>query len=129
MLDPITSQNSLTHYRVLLKREMKYSTVKYTVSVANNMVRYYTPDNLPSDIRKHLAMILASPYKPLSNFDVIPVGWSLMYKSDSWPAEFADIGWQISPSYFIVVIPQTLLEEMRGDTGGEGKKENQGNST
>ena len=109
-----------------------HADINYTVYVGNGMVRHYTNKTLPDPLKSKMAMILGywrnhpELVRELTLDNLVGFGFAtgMCFYRNTYPAEFCDIGWRISESYYTVIIDDKLLSTMRGqhDTRREGEE-------
>lgn len=86
--------------------------------VGDNHRRIFTADTLPADIKLKLAMIIVSAYaEPLISEDAPEESFRLTLYMMVPRVGFENIGWRLSEHYFMIVMSEDELEELKGDTG------------
>lgn len=89
----------------------------YKVYVGDGVVRYYDSTSLPDEIKWKMGMILSFDKKDINLLTDAAVLASPAYVYDNtFPPEFRDIGWQVSPSFFCIVTDIETLNDMKGIT-------------
>jgi hypothetical protein len=96
------------------------------------MMRHYTNKTLPDPLKSKMAMILGywrnhpELIRELTLDNLVGFGFAtgMCFYRNTYPADFCDIGWRISESYYTVIIDDKLLSTMRGqhDTRREGEE-------
>lgn len=110
---PITHSFLWGSYRVPLYRYRPDDT--YAVFVSDNFIRYYESDTLPDFIKEKLAMIHATPNLGIHE-DMEVNQYNLMI--NSYQPKLEEVGWQVSDSWFIVILTSQELASMKGDVDG-----------
>ena len=107
-LSPIQHATMSDHHRV----PVAFINGKYEVYVGDRMVRIFTPETLPDNIKSLITMIRAGqepPHPSSVDFAVL----SSMYDHPR-NSTFYEIGWYITPELFILVIPTKDLTYLKG---------------
>ena len=78
--------------------------------VGNSMVRMFNLTQLPDHIRSQLAMIHTQDWKELMWVTVREIAFPSWY-----PEQYKDIGWMLSADEYVLVLPEEVLEELRGE--------------
>ena len=108
-LSPIQHATMSDHHRV----PVAFINGKYEIYVGDRMVRIFTPETLPDNIKSLITMIRAGqepPHPSSVDFAVL----SSMYDHPR-NSTFYEIGWYITPELFILVIPTKDLTYLKGD--------------
>lgn len=118
-LSPLTANvedESQKYYRVPIYQEEDI----HTVFVGDNFVRKFTSDTLPDFLALKLSMIKASAKPELLIDDTLTEhespSFAIMLYSMLPFEGFETIGWQLSKRYMVVILTETQLEELKGDT-------------
>jgi hypothetical protein len=118
-LSPLTANvedESQKYYRVPIYQEGDI----HTVFVGDNFVRKFTSDTLPDFLALKLSMIKASAKPELLIDDTLTEhdnpSFAIMLYSMLPFEGFETIGWQLSKRYMVVILTETQLEELKGDT-------------
>lgn len=116
-LSPITANlpnEGQKHYRVPVYQEGD----DHTVFVGDNFRRKFTLDTLPDYLALKLSMIKASakPELLINDAEDSPSFAMLLYSMLPYEG-FETIGWQLSKRYMMVILTESQLEELKGDTG------------
>ena len=114
-LTPIQHPLLTDHHRV----PVAFIEGNYEVYVGDNLIRYYTPDELPDEIKSKLTMIRAATIEPLA----LPSSGNLLRDVYECRPDHPlyEIGWMVTPSLFVVVIPSKHLTYMKGEMYGANK--------
>lgn len=107
-LSPIQHATMLDHHRV----PVAFINGKYEVYVGDRMVRIFTPETLPDNIKSLITMIRAgqeSPHPSSVDFAVL----SSMYDHPR-NSNLYEIGWYVTSELFILVIPTKDLTYLKG---------------
>ena len=108
-LSPMVHQWNNGLYRVPLLRVDEH----YTIYVADNFTREYDEQTLPDEVKTNLTMILARPKQLLYDDEVTKLG---LFTSND--ADLLEVGWRVSDSWFLIVLPIEVLMRLRGETNG-----------
>ena len=114
-LTPVQHPLLTDHHRV----PVAFIESNYEVYVGDNLIRYYTPDDLPDEIKSKLTMIRAATIESVA----IPSSGSLLRDVYECRPDHPlyEIGWMVTPSLFVVVIPSKHLTYMKGEMYGSNK--------
>ena len=124
------------HWRV----PMWHTDGSYVVCVDKNYTRKFTDETLPIFIRMKMPFMKATSKFSEDN----PQGYVLdrwivrepdLYICKDENKDLENIGWQVSPSFYIIVLHDTDLDSLRGerltkdkhDTRSKGKKQSKEN--
>lgn len=110
-LTPIRHATLENYHRV----PVAFINGKYEVYVGDRMVRIFSEESLPDNIRALVTMIKAGhkvPDYPLSS------AWTHAYDHPS-DSNFYEIGWFVTKELFIVVMPTKDLTNLKGDKYNE----------
>lgn len=123
-LSPVVVIQHVTLYRTPLHMEKS----NFRVWVGDGMIRYMTQKELPDDIAKKLAMVIAyDDGKNIPDYfkgDVqLPLDSRLpdfrvtqFYVMPEWyDKNYEDIGWRINENYFCLVVPKSIIVSLRGE--------------
>lgn len=80
------------------------------IDVGNSMTRMFNLTQLPNCIRSQLAMIHTQDWKEFTNTPNVWLTFPAWY-----PEKYIDIGWMLSDSVYVLVLPEKVLEELRGE--------------
>lgn len=108
-LSPIVHPYKWDLYRVPLRKEKDH----YTMYVADGYTRKFDEKTLPDEVKSKMAMILASDHELVRDDEISHLNLMLMRNN-----ELANVGWQASDSWFVVVLPYSLLMKLRGEDNG-----------
>ena len=106
-LAPIQHATMPDHHRV----PVAFINGKYEVYVGDRMVRIFTPETLPDNIKSLITMIRAGQESPDANIDFISMTSMYDHPRNS---NFYEIGWYVTSELFIVVIPTKDLTYLKG---------------
>lgn len=108
-LAPIRHATLESHHRV----PVAFINNKYEVYVGDRMVRIFSEDSLPDNIKALITMIKAGQKAP-ENY---PSGISTFSHAYDHPPDsnFYEIGWFVTKELFIVVLPTKDLTNLKGD--------------
>jgi hypothetical protein len=108
------SMSPVVHHRDwnLVRVPLRKVDNKYTVYVADDLVRYYDSGTLPDVLKTKMAMILASPQPNLIPEYKLQ---KLNVYSVTMPHLEYD-GWRSSETWFCVVLDRLTLESLKGGT-------------
>lgn len=97
----------------------------FRVWVGDGMIRYMTKEELPDEIAKKLAMVIAyDDGKNIPSYfkgDVrlslgTAFGTTQFYIMPDWyDKNYFDIGWRINENYFCIVITKLIIVSLRGE--------------
>lgn len=79
--------------------------------VGNSMVRMFNLTQLPDHIRSQLAMVHTQVWEELLWFPYEDIKTFPMW----YPEQYEDIGWKLSYHKYVLVLPEKVLEELRGE--------------
>lgn len=106
-LTPVQHATLSDHHRV----PVAHINGNYEVYVGDNLIRYYTPDELPDDIKAKLTMIRAATVEPVA----VPSGYLIRDVYECRPDHpLYEIGWMVTPTLYVVVIPSKDLTYLKG---------------
>lgn len=113
-LSPIAHQTIYDLYRVPLRKQRKTDTSpwEYTAFVGDKFERHYTDDTLPDILKERLAMIIASSKEVKRDYEFSQYEF---YRPKTIPDGFLEIGWQVSDSFFVIVMSDEELEKLKGN--------------
>lgn len=80
------------------------------IYVGNSLTRMYNLTGLPDHIRSQLAMIHTQDWKQFMWVRVREIAFPSWY-----PEQYEDIGWMLSADEYVLVLPEEVLEELRGE--------------
>ncbi len=110
-LSPVVHPRKWDLIRVPLRRIED----RYIVYVADGLVRYYDEDTLPDPLKTKMAMILAASNQLLEHEARLQ---KLSVYVNPMSADFDDIGWRVSETYFCLVLDRETLDSLKGGTSG-----------
>lgn len=99
----------------LIRLPLRRVEGRYVVYVADGLVRYYDEDTLPDPLKTKMAMILAASNQPLESEVRLQ---RLSVYTNPMSADFDDIGWRVSETYFCLIVDRNTLESLKGGTSG-----------
>ena len=111
----------------LIRLPLRRIEGRYVVYVADGLVRYYDEDTLPDPLKTKMAMILAATQPRLENEARLQ---KLTVYTNPMSSEFDDIGWQVSDTYFCLILDRITLERLKNGTnpGAQSQRQDQSNS-
>ena len=104
---PIASEFGEGMYRVPVRIESE----KHTVFVGDNHLRIFDADTLPVFLKHKLAMIVVTGSAQLTQRDDLLTRLQLYQTRGEMP----DIGWQASPTMYVVILSNDELESLKGN--------------
>lgn len=107
-LSPIQHATMSDHHRV----PVAFINGKYEIYVGDRMVRIFTPETLPDNIKSLITMIRAGQEPPHASTDFAILSGMYDHPRNS---NFYEIGWYVTSELFIVVIPTKDLTYLKGD--------------
>lgn len=82
------------------------------IHVGNSLTRMYSLTGLPDHIKSQLAMVHTQVWEDLLWFP-----WEDIKTFPTWyPPQYEDIGWKLSYHKYVLVLPEKVLEELRGES-------------
>jgi len=111
-LAPIRHATLESHHRV----PVAFINKKYEVYVGDRMVRIFSEESLPDNIRALITMIKAGQKVPDD-----PTGMPTFTHAYDYPPDsnFCEIGWYVTKELFIVILPTKDLTNLKGDQYNE----------
>ena len=76
----------------------------FVLCVAHQQFRLFTLDTMPDDLKVILAIIHVFDWD----------SWWLNHTKEFLPEQLEDVGWMCGPDEYILILPEKLLEELRG---------------
>jgi len=124
-LSPVGLIDDPTLYRTPLHVEGG----NYRIWVGDGMIRYMTKQELPDEIAKKLAMVMAydDGAKPNKHFGNVPLHEPLdqrlpdfrrthFYIMPDWyDKNYFDVGWRVRENYFCLVVSELVIVSLRGE--------------
>ena len=107
-LSPIQHATMSDHHRV----PVAFINGKYEIYVGDRMVRIFTPETLPDNIKSLITMIRAGQEPPHASTDFAILSGMYDHPRNS---NFYEIGWYVTSELFILVIPTKDLTYLKGD--------------
>ena len=107
-LAPIVHRTKWELSRVPLMRQGD----TYHVFVGDNHIRHYKEETLPDCIKSKLTMILASTHQVPHDATIAKME---IYNPITPNADFDEIGWRASESYFCIILSYVDLMSLRGE--------------
>ena len=107
-LSPIQHATMSDHHRV----PVAFINGKYEIYVGDRMVRIFTPETLPDNIKSLITMVRAGQEPPHASTDFAILSGMYDHPRNS---NFYEIGWYVTSELFIVVIPTKDLTYLKGD--------------
>jgi len=102
---PIPHESLTSSYRVPMWTEYD----EYTINVGKYQSRHYTDETLPPNLKVSLAMINAFPFVSRNEWEITDLG---VYVNTQNP-KLQDIGWRVSQTMYVIVMPYEQLMDMR----------------
>jgi len=84
----------------------------YHVFIGDNHIRHYKEETLPDCIKSKLTMILASAHQTKPDAQIAKME---IYNPEIPNADFDEIGWRASESYFCIILSYVDLMSLRGE--------------
>lgn len=106
----------------LIRLPLRRIEGRYVVYVADGLVRYYDEDTLPDPLKTKMAMILAATQPRLENEARLQ---KLTVYTNPMSSEFDDIGWQVSDTYFCLIVDRITLERLKNGTDTRAQSQGQ----
>lgn len=104
-LSPVVHQKNWDLIRVPVIRADGH----YTVFTGDSTTRMFTEDTLPDVLKSKMAMILASEGRYKRDYEVYRLD---VYTNNQSP-ELDEVGWQVSPSYFCLVVSREIMNSLK----------------
>ena len=106
-LSPVVHQYDHKLYRVPLRKEGD----SYTMWVGDKFTRVFADETLPDEVKSKITMVMARENQIMPDHEVTHL--NLMYRGRDDPLH--EIGWRVSDSWFVIVLPLKELLRLRGE--------------
>jgi|SRR6267154_752005 len=125
--NPVKGESDVAGKKVWKVPVFKKGNV-FVVWTGDNVVRYFSEETLPNEVRIPLGIIMNSPkaaelnQKEMTDINMANgVTQEEIFKSGMFDKVYEDIGWQYNKYYYVVVLSEEELASVRA--GQESKEE------